>query len=165
MLTMLSYAKKHDLELLIVGSMDEINQRQLDDFRRSNPQAADRIHVVGPLPNDEMPQYMQQADILVHPRLGDWCPNTVVEAMACGLPVVCGRWGGAAEVVGDAGRVVPTNEWEYGEKFVEGLSQAVVHILENLNHYRTAARTRAEAKFDIRQVASAYLQALGLAEA
>ena len=151
-----------DLELLIVGPLDPLNRRMLEEFRQCEPEAGRRIEWVGPVPNADMPQLMQRADILVHPRLGDWCPNTVVEAMACGLPVACGSWGGTAELVGDAGVVVPTGPWEYGERFVKGLADGVVQILSDLDYYKAAARARAEAEFDIRHIVGKYLQALGL---
>ena len=154
--------RRWDLELLIVGSLDPINRQILEEFQQSEPEVAGRIEWVGPVADANMPQYMQQADILVHARLGDGCPNAVVEAMACGLPVVCGSWGGTAELVGDAGVVVPTGAWEYGDQFVENLADAVVQILSDLDRYKAAARARAEAEFDIHRVAGKYLQALDM---
>ena len=154
--------RRWDLELLIVGSLDPINRQILEEFQQSEPEVAGRIEWVGPVTNTDLPQYMQQADLLVHPRLGDGCPNVVIEAMACGLPVVCGSWGGAAELVGNGGVVIATDPWEYGEQFVDGLTDAMVQILSDLERYKVAARARAEAEFDIRRIAGRYLQALGL---
>jgi glycosyltransferase involved in cell wall biosynthesis len=105
---------------------------------------------------------MNRADVLLHPRLGDWCPNVVVEALACGLPVVCGSWGGAAELVGAGGIVVPTEKWSYGADFVAGMATAVENVLAALPDYRERARQRAEAEFDIRRVAENYARAMGL---
>jgi len=154
--------REYDLDLLIVGPLDPVNQKMLEEFKQGEPEARQRIDWVGPVLNRDMPKLMQRADILIHPRLGDWCPNTVVEAMACGLPVVCGSWGGTAELVGDAGMVVPTGPWEYGQKFVKGLAEGVAQILGDLDRYKAAARARAEAEFDIRCIAKKYLQAMGL---
>jgi glycosyltransferase involved in cell wall biosynthesis len=58
-----------------------------------------------------VPQYTQQeapelyalGDVLVHLKHMDWTPNTVIEAMACGLPVVHAGNGGMNELVGGAG--------------------------------------------------------------
>jgi glycosyltransferase involved in cell wall biosynthesis len=156
--------RAYDLELLIVGPLDALNRKMLEEFTHNEPEAGQRIEWVGIVPNTELPRYMQQADILVHPRLGDSCPNAVVEAMACGLPVVCGSWGGAVELVSDEGRVVSTGPWEYGESFIGGLVTAVEEILDDLDRCRMAARARAEAQFDIRTVAQSYLTALGIQE-
>jgi glycosyltransferase involved in cell wall biosynthesis len=153
--------ERHDLELMVVGRMDEISHRLLDEFMERFPSAVERVRVVGAVPNDEMARHMREADVLIHPRLGDWCPNTVIEALACGLPVVCGSWGGTAELVGDAGDIVPTGPWEYGETFVDGITAAVECMLDDLEQHKERARARAEACFDIRQVAARYLVALG----
>jgi len=155
---------QHNVDLLIVGPLDNINRQLLETFRQDHPAAAAHVEWVGPVSNDDLPRYMQRADVFIHPRLGDWCPNVVVEAMACGLPVVCGSWGGAAELVGEGGRIVQVSPWEYGEAFIDGLAAATLQVLDALDHYRKAARARAEAMFDIRNVASQYLEALGLAE-
>lgn len=156
--------KRYDLELLIVGSMEPVCKQQLADFGSKYPQAAERITAVGAVDNDDLPDYVRQADILVHPRLGDWCPNTVIEAMACGLPVACGSWGGTAELVGEGGIVAPTGEWAYGEEFVEGLAGAVESIISRLDEYKRAARSRAESVFDIRNVAHEYAKCMGIVE-
>src|SRR5262249_4301700 len=39
------------------------------------------------------------ADFLVHPTFYDPCSNVVLEALACGLPVVTSRFNGAAELL------------------------------------------------------------------
>lgn len=155
--------RTHDLELSIVGSMEPICQQQINDYCQANPKAAEHIHIVGPVANDDLPAYIQQSDILIHPRLGDWCPNTVIEALACGVPVVCGSWGGTAELVGNGGVVVATGEWTYGEEFAAALIRAVEIILGDLDSYKRKARQRAEEAFDIHQVARYYADAMGLA--
>jgi UDP-glucose:(heptosyl)LPS alpha-1,3-glucosyltransferase len=39
------------------------------------------------------------ADFFVHPTFYDPCSNVVLEAMACGLPVITSRYNGAAELL------------------------------------------------------------------
>lgn len=156
--------RPYDLELLVVGSLAPICRQQLEEFAARHPMAFERVQVVRPVDNDEMPYWMRQADILMHPRLGDWCPNVVIEALACGLSVVCGSWGGAAELVADGGVVVPTGQWTYGEAFVDGLCNGVETILDDLDSYRQAARARAEREFDVRDTAQRYARAMGLLE-
>ena len=155
--------KKHDLELLIVGSVDTICRAQISDFARENSEIYKRIKVIGSVENSMLPKYMQQADILVHPRLGDWCPNTVIEAMSCGLAVVCGSWGGAAEIVGNAGIVVPTgDDWNYGDDFINKLSDGVETILANLDYYKTCSRNRVLGNFGIEEISFKYIDNLML---
>ncbi len=80
--------------------------------------------------------------------------NTVIEAMACGLPIVYVASGGVPELVGpDAGAGVPAHDdWEQlFRPDPETLGAAMVAVAENVAHMAPAARQRAEAAFDLKQ--------------
>jgi glycosyltransferase involved in cell wall biosynthesis len=74
----------------------------------------------------------------------------VIEAMACGLPVVYPLSGGTVELVGnEAGIGVPhPNDWERDQPPApEALAAAVIEALADRPLYSTAARQRAVERF------------------
>jgi UDP-glucose:(heptosyl)LPS alpha-1,3-glucosyltransferase len=60
---------------------------------------AGRIRFTGPAP-DVLPVYAA-ADVYVHPTWYDPCSLVVLEALACGLPVITTRFNGASELMED----------------------------------------------------------------
>ena len=59
----------------------------------------------GPYSQDEAPAIYHQADAYMMLKHQDPCPNTVIEAMSCGLPVLYSDTGGVAELVGESAGV------------------------------------------------------------
>jgi len=70
------------------------------------------IRVVGARPHAEIGQWMAASDLLVLPSWMEGTPNVVLEALACGRPVVATRVGGIPDVVSDdrAGILVPPRD-------------------------------------------------------
>lgn len=72
---------------------------------------ADRVHLLGPVANADLPELYRAADIVVMPSVSEGLANAWVEALACGTPLVISDAGGAAELVQSpqAGRIVERN--------------------------------------------------------
>lgn len=92
--------------LLVVGSGPDA------DWLRQRAQAlglADALQLVGTVPNDQLRRWYSAADILLLASSREGWPNVLLEAMACGTPVVASDVGGVREIVQSAvaGRVVP----------------------------------------------------------
>jgi len=62
---------------------------------------ADRIHLAGHLKPADLGRYYAGADLLVLPSVSETSPLVILEAMACGTPVVASRVGGIPAVVED----------------------------------------------------------------
>lgn len=93
----------------------------------------------------------QSAHVLLHPKYHDPCPTIVLEALACGLPVIGSRSGGLPELVGaDGGALIEVPlDWEQAiAPDPVRMAEAIVHLMRDWPGRHAAARTRAEKLFD-----------------
>lgn len=85
--------------------------RQHMETRAAALGVVDRIRFVGRRPAHEMPTWMTAFDVLCLPSRREGCPNVVLEALACGRPVVASAVGGVPELVNDRnGILVPAED-------------------------------------------------------
>ncbi|WP_237570205.1 glycosyltransferase [Mycolicibacterium lacusdiani] len=93
-----------DAELLVIGGPPRSDLRRHDEACRLHRIAvetavADRVHFTGAVPPTDMPALMRSADVLVCPSAYEPFGLPVVEAMACGVPVVASSVGGMVDTV------------------------------------------------------------------
>lgn len=102
-----------------------------------------RIHYLGFIPPQQLSGWYRSADIFVFLSWLDHCPNAVVEALACGLPVVCTNQGGTREIVErTGGGIVVDADEEFvfeavdlyhppqpdHDKILQAIDEIVIHI-------------------------------------
>ena len=109
---------------------------------------------------DDLPELLCKHDIFLHVKVGDWCPNAVLEAMSCGLPVVCPAWGGTKEIIGVAGISVQGPKWGVDNQLIKGMSDAVLTISNDLVNYKKNARNEITDNNCIDDVTKSYLKVL-----
>jgi glycosyltransferase involved in cell wall biosynthesis len=134
-----------EARLLVAGSVVG-GQHLVDELG-----LAGRVELLGRYAQRDAPALYRRAHALVHPKVRDPCPNVVLEALACGIPVVHSASGGVPELVGDAGIGVPSaTTWERDvPPAPDELAAAVRTVLASLDDYRTRARNRAVERFDL----------------
>ena len=71
---------------------------------------ADRVHLIGPVCADDLPCLYSAADVFAFPSLYEGFGLPVVEAMACGTPVVCSDGGALPEAAGGAALLFPAGD-------------------------------------------------------
>lgn len=89
------------------------------------------------------------------------CPNTVIEAMACGAPVVAFDTGSLREIVNhESGILVPygSDPWELHYPDVESLVDAILKIKNDYNKYSNHARDNVEKSFMLNNMANKYIR-------
>jgi glycosyltransferase involved in cell wall biosynthesis len=148
---------RNSVELMVVGKVSE--------SLRSTWQAGVSIPLVftGQVPQTQVPEIDRSSHLLYSADIHGACPNSVIEALACGLPVIAFDTGALPELVsGDAGIIVPYggNAWRLEPPDIKGLAQAAVEILNNIDRFRNGARERAEQAFGLEKMVDAYLEIL-----
>ncbi|MCA9900826.1 MAG: glycosyltransferase family 4 protein [Ardenticatenaceae bacterium] len=107
-----AFARQDDpeLKLVLVGGKgwlyDEI-------FRQVQALGlADRVIFTGYVPDDDLPLWYNAAELLVFPSVYEGFGLPVVEAMACGTPVIASNSSSIPEAVGEAGLLFAPNDVE-----------------------------------------------------
>jgi glycosyltransferase involved in cell wall biosynthesis len=150
-------AQIRPVELKVVGRVAPLVQSAM--------QSRSRLPIVwaGLIPHAQIPELDRSAHLLHSADLNAACPNSVIEALACGLPVAAFSTGALPELVtGDSGRLAPYggDPWKLEQPDVPGLATAAAEILENQAHFRAAARERAEEAFGLERMVERYLDVL-----
>ena len=113
---------------------------------------SEKVELLGPYAQSDAPKILRKAQILLHTKYNDPCPGVVIEAMACGLPVVYSKSGGVPELVGEKAGVGIAAKCSFEEYICpepEELADGVLSVVESLGKFAMAARQRAVEKFDI----------------
>lgn len=138
------------VDLVITGDGEE--RRALEDEARALG-LADRTHFLGT--RSDTPTIYSALDVFVLPSEQEAFPMVVLEAMACGLPIVATDVGDTARIVEDgvSGDIVPPRDRK-------SLQLALIGVLQDPDRARRlgeAARERLVKHFSSEQMAQAYL--------
>jgi glycosyltransferase involved in cell wall biosynthesis len=120
---------------------------------------ADRVLFLGPVPQADLKSLYNACSLFLSASITEGCSLNILEAAACGKPVVSTDVGGARDVLGDLGRYAPIND-------PGALSARVIEALDDSRTYLPGLRERIEADFSWWRIAEkmtgVYRKAAGL---
>jgi glycosyltransferase involved in cell wall biosynthesis len=107
----------------------------------------DRIHCSGLVHHENLPAWYRTGDFFIYLSWLDNCPNTVVEAVSSGLPVICSNQGGTREIIerANAGIIVDADQpYHFGlvdlynppKPDYKKIIDAILEIKKNLSGYK-----------------------------
>ena len=144
------------LELMVVGDVPPslkagVSSRGLE------------ITLKGVVNRSEIPAIDCSSHLLFSADVNAACPNAVIEALACGLPVIGYDTGAIPElIVNGSGRVAiyGGDPWKLEPPDLYSLVDAAQTVLKDHDAFSSGARQHAETAFDIHQIAQKYLHVL-----
>ena len=110
--------------LVLIGTGRETAELTESVRRLSLPGS---VLMTGPKPHADIPMWMNAADALCLPSRSEGTPNVVLEALACGVPVVAADVGEITFMVrnGVNGLHVPSEAADFAEQFAGAMRAAV----------------------------------------
>ncbi len=139
-------------KLIIAGGLDDHTIKRssalAEELKISN-----NVTFFGAYSQNEAPSIYNSANAYVMTKHNDPCPNTVIEALSCGLPVLYSSSGGVPELVGsNAGVSLNCAESWQSVKTpdTKDICNGMLEIVDKYEKMSNYARSRACKKFDIK---------------
>ncbi|THB73265.1 MAG: glycosyltransferase [Gammaproteobacteria bacterium] len=95
------------------------------------------VHLVGAEPQSKLPKHLAKADLFVFASSCENLPNTLLEAMAAGLPIACSNRGPMPEVLEDGGVY-------FDPENIKSIKDAILKLVSDENLRCSAARRAKE---------------------
>ncbi|MEW6671030.1 MAG: glycosyltransferase family 4 protein [Thermodesulfobacteriota bacterium] len=118
----------------------------------------------GLVPNSELPYYYRGSNIFISTDIIAACPNSVLESLSCGTPVLGYKLGVLPEILTNkSGFLVKPKAdlWKQDALVnVEELVDAVLLITKKMDSFRDGARLLAESRYDLSHMVDQYMEVL-----
>jgi len=119
-----------------------------------------KIKVLGWIPHEKLPRYLNELKLLVLPSYTEGLPNIMLEAMGCGTPVLATGVGGVPDIICNdhTGFLMKDNS---PHCIAENIIRALDH--HNLQHIADEARSLVKREFTYKAAVERYSRVLNLA--
>lgn len=123
------------------------------------------VQLLGKVKNDELAAYARAADVFVSTHLNPPCPNNIIEALACGLPICSLNDGAMTELVDHqrTGYLVPVKGsgfWRARPFDAVAFARAMRWSTDNRRRLGVNARRAAERRFSLLAMSQEYVKSL-----
>lgn len=108
-----------------------------------------RVRVFKPIYQEELANEYKKYDVFLHPSENDACPNSVIEALSSGLPVLYANSGGTPEIVGE----------KYGASIDDKDFKSVFDLVTKKYNYWVDNINKDYSNYSIKQAAEKYIKA------
>jgi glycosyltransferase involved in cell wall biosynthesis len=111
-----------DYRLVIVGPKGWMVDNMLQQTEQLN--ISDKVHFTGYVEQADLPLIYNMADVFIYPSVYEGFGLPVLEAMACGIPVITSNVSSMPEIVGDAGVLFAPND-------SQDLARSLLNLINN----------------------------------
>lgn len=118
-----------------------------------------RVNYLGVLDQRTLFSYLKISNAFIHLSWIDWCPNSVVEAISSGVPVICNNVGGTQELVRPSNGIVCNIDKNYNMKPCKLYSPPIFNkniVIDAMNRVCNENITINKDHIDIKNVARRY---------
>jgi len=152
------------VNLIVVGKVSDQLKEYWDNWVIDQGSGGGmKIDWSGVIDHQRIPEIYRRAHILFSADINAACPNSVIESMASGTPVIAFDTGALAELLNDKGGVVVPyggNPWKIEPPDIISLAEGAKKLLNSLDDYRKSARRHAESAFDLDIMVDRYVEVL-----
>lgn len=115
--------KINNSELILVGSIEREFEKIL------KPLLNDKIKIIKPISQNLLKTYYNKANVFVTCSIEEGLSMVQIQAMACGLPIICTTNSGGEDIIddGESGYILPIRD-------KEGLKEKLLFFYENSDH-------------------------------
>lgn len=121
------------------------------------------INFKGKVTKDVVRQYFDQSKVFVNLETNPPCPNSMIEALSHGLPVISIDNGSAKEIIGDAGILIDQSNdpWQFNiPNDLSKINEYISTLINSYEEYSSKALARFERNFLMTKVGDDYLSFL-----
>lgn len=109
--------------LIIIGGMGPLQQELENEISKHN--LTEHIHLIGYVPEKDVPVWINAANLFVLPSYSEGNPTVMFETLGCGIPFIGTTVGGVPEIINDEklGILFPPGD-------IERMASAIISALE-----------------------------------